>query len=109
MMALESNLPAIADAVDSQVTDVGASPDLDGVALVAAATAHDPTLMAAFKNWYVTAHKQNGFTSVLVCDSERRYAVLEDTACTSRLDATLWREQPQTSCDFKLDLPVLCK
>jgi hypothetical protein len=104
-----SNLQDVAIAVQGFVAFGEASPDLTGEQLIQQGTIDNPALLTPFKNYFLTARREGQFSSVLLCDKDRRRAYAEDAGCTAtRLDARWWVENPAAACKFQIDLAAVC-
>ncbi len=105
-----AQLGFVAGAVDGLVKFGNPSPTLTGDELLMEATKDNPSLLAPFSNYYVTARRQGNFSSVLMCNASRQRGLAEDAGCTSvRLDEALWKESRSAPCSFTLDLAQVCK
>ncbi|MBI2993623.1 MAG: hypothetical protein HYY48_05535 [Gammaproteobacteria bacterium] len=82
---------------------------LQGQDLLKAATQHDPGQLDDLSAYWVTARSQGGFSSVLMCSSDKSEALLEDAGCTSRMDVHAWQTANKEKCDFAIDLVRICK
>lgn len=106
---LASALTHVSSAVDAYVRYDNPQPGLDGVALVYKAVEGNPAMLEPFSGYFIIARQSEKYSSVLVCDAERKNALLEDAGCTAvRFDAYLWRESPALTCNFVLNLQTTC-
>lgn len=96
---------AVAEEVYVDPAGTTALPDSE---LLARATAHDPTLLPPFNHYLLKTHRENGFVTVLVCTRDGTRGLLEDTACTTRLDAKLW-VNAAAPCQPTVNLADACK
>jgi hypothetical protein len=103
-----SALTKLAYAVESAVKYKDAPVQLSESELLAFSTRHDPALLDPFKGDVLRVRRAGQATSVLVCSSDGKEALIEDTACTAISDAHLWKRSPRPVCDFQLDLRKLC-
>lgn len=67
------------------------------------ATSHDPQLRDTFKDFCVKARPSG---VVLICTPDGKRGLVEDAACTTSVDALLWREE--RPCEFCIDLSTAC-
>lgn len=68
------------------------------------AAAHDPNLLAPYKNYSVMASPSG---VILVCDKEKSRGLVEDAPCSDKVDRLTWREK-NAPCMFTLDLAAVC-
>lgn len=107
---LAQNVRYVAGQVHAHITydkpDAGTSSDN----LIRRATQPNPTYMASLSGYYVAARRMGSYSSVLLCDNERRQALVEDAGCTSlRVEWQHKENEPSVPCDFSLDLSVVCR
>lgn len=106
---LGSALTKLSAAVEATVQYDEPPPGLNGLELLQYSTKHDPKLLEPFSGYLLKTLVKNGHAAVLVCDKSGEYAKLEDAGCTSQLDKHPWKEQPQQSCNFSLNLEEICQ
>lgn len=109
MNELAARTAMVARAVHYTACFDTAATDKDGTDLIAHATARNPSMLGDLTDYYVTAHRQGQASAVLVCDKERRFALIEDAGCTQPVEAHRWQENPRPPCDFSLALQQLCR
>jgi hypothetical protein len=97
---------AVAAAVNDDPTGTAALADPE---LLARATARDSTLLPPFAGYRLTTHREGGFVSVLVCTHDGTRGLLEDTACTTKLDAKPWQDAAAAPCQPTVILADACK
>ena len=81
---------------------------LSGGELLRLATKDDPKQLSELSDYFVDARREGANSSVLVCDRDRRQALVEDTACTTIVDRTYGRDTP-AACRFQINLEQVCK
>ena len=109
MDTLGGQLLRLSRAVGSAVNDDPAgTAGLSDQELLARATARDSTLLAPYREYLLKTHREDGFVSVLVCTPDGTHGLLEDTACTTKLDAKLW-ENAAAPCQATVILADVCK
>lgn len=96
---------AVAAAVNDDPAGTAALPDQE---LLARATTHDSKLLPPFANYLLKTNRENGFVSVLVCTPDGTHGLLEDTACTTKLDAKPWQDAA-APCQPTVILADACK
>lgn len=82
----------------------GALPDAD---LLELACARDPDLCEPFKAESMLVFVEGHHVALMLCDRERKYAIIEDTPCTPETDRRAWEEK-KSPCTFTLDIETLC-
>jgi hypothetical protein len=82
--------------------DLAAS--LDDQELVRRATDHDPKLLEPYSGYQVRG-KSTGV--ILVCTKDGRRGLIEDAACTAKVDAKMWSIEA-APCQFTLNLASIC-
>lgn len=82
------------------------SPDAEDMAVISAATAKDPSLVAPFAGFTLKARIENKAGVILVCDKPGKYAYIEDISCTPQIDS--WRPTG-SPCLFFLDVSRVCR
>lgn len=106
---MASALTHVSSAVDAYVRYGKPPTGIDGVTLVHKATENNPSMLEPFENYFIIARHSEKQSSVLVCDAERKQALLEDSGCTAVIfDAHHWREKPPLPCEFAIDLQTIC-
>jgi hypothetical protein len=108
MNELGSALTKLSSAVESTVRYKEMGADLPDDKLLILSTKHDPGLLEPFHGYTLRVLRQNGHTAVLVCTEDGLAALLEDAGCTARMDQHHWKAQPAPSCEFTLDLDMVC-
>jgi len=81
--------------------------DLDGDALLHAATHDDPSLLGPFSGWVIKVVNVDHHAVVLLCDGLDR-GVLEDVGCTGKPDAHHWQHKELPGCRVTLDVRAAC-
>ena len=109
----DSETPAVVpdgdpEGADGEATPAPAETLMGDPALLAAATAHDPSLLEPFHGYHVEAAARGGYGVVLVCTEDRTTALLEDAGCTAQLDRAWYREAQPAPCAFTIDPAALC-
>jgi len=101
---LAAALTKVSAPVHSTVRYKNPPADIGDAALLALATAHNPSLLAAFDGYVLRARQDGPNSSVLVCKGE--IALVEDAGCTGQSD---WHAtQADHPCDYVLDLATTC-
>jgi len=74
------------------------------------ATAHDPGIRSVFSSYELHVQRGNPYVGILVCEKRKDgiYAVQEDYSCTSKLDKQLWKDAPNTPCQFTASIEATC-
>jgi hypothetical protein len=108
MYVKASALTKLSAAVESTVRYKNPPPDISENELLALATRHDPILLENFKGYQVRVLQQDRHAVVLVCDSTRTRALLEDAGCTGPMDRNRWMGNPEP-CEFSIRPEEECK
>jgi hypothetical protein len=108
MNSLASALTKVSAAVDATVRYKRPADGLEDTQLLQASTAHDQGLLKPFEALSVRVLRVGRDSSVLVCDAKSGDVLLEDAGCTPQLDSHRWRDTPQASCEFSLNLKKVC-
>ncbi len=108
MNSLASALTKVSAAVDATVRYKRSADALEDAQLLQVSTTHDPVLLKPFEAQRVRVLRVGRDSSVLVCDAKSGDVLLEDAGCTPQLDSHRWRDTPQASCEFSLDLKKVC-
>ncbi|WP_137918355.1 hypothetical protein [Hydrogenophaga sp. 2FB] len=107
MNSLASALTKVSAAVDASARYKRSTDTLDEKQLLQVSTAHDAGLMKPFEGMTVRVLRVGRDSAVLVCQANNGRALLEDAACTARLDAPRWNTSPNP-CEFTLDVKQIC-
>lgn len=107
MQSLGAALTKLTSAVDVATAYEDLPPDIDEQQLLQRSTQHDPALLTPFDGYAVRVLNADGHVVLLVCADDRRRGLLEDAACTARLDRHAWREAG-AACEFSLEVAALC-
>lgn len=108
MNELASALTKVSSAVESTVHYKKTDGGRQDMALLTLATRHDPGLLEPFRGYVLRARAENGHGHVLVCTPDGGKLLLEDAACTSRLELHHWKTSPLPDCDYTLTLNTIC-
>ncbi len=109
MYSLASNATKLSAAVEATVRYEKPPEDVGDDQLIALATKEDPGLRKPFEEYVVRTHREAGHSVVLVCTKDGKIGLLEDAGCTAVLDSHLWRDKPQSPCEFSLSPAKLCR
>lgn len=101
MQSLGAALTKLTSAVDVTVAYEELPQDISERRLLQRSTQHDPALLTPFDGYAVRVLNADGHVVLLVCTDDRRRGLLEDAACTPRLDRHAWREAGAV-CEFSL-------
>lgn len=82
----------------------GADPGSD---LVALACGRDPSLCSPLADYHLAVKREGEDAVLLLCTADQRRALLEDIACTPRMDARHW-EKKGVPCRFTLSAAGAC-
>jgi len=82
--------------------------DIEDDVLLMQCTEYDPTLLMPFEDYMVMVLRQNKRAVLLVCDKEKRRALIEDASCTARLDKRFWQEESPKPCEFSIEIDKVC-
>lgn len=77
---------------------------LDDRELVRHAAAHDPNLLAPYKDLVVRGTADG---VILVCAPDGRRGLFEDAECTDKVDRMEWTDK-KTPCQFTLNVKTIC-
>lgn len=103
---LSAALLKISATVHTAVRYKNPAPTLDDAELLAFSTAHQPKYLDRFNGYVLKARQEGKNSSVLVCDSEGKVALIEDAGCTSPSD---WQGPHMgLACTYVLDLVETC-
>ncbi|MFI5296364.1 MAG: hypothetical protein ACHQ0Y_15230 [Thermodesulfovibrionales bacterium] len=80
--------------------------DTGDSAILSAATAKDPSLLAPFAGYTVKARIEGKAGVILICDKDGKHAYIEDVSCTPQVDT--WRPTG-SPCVFFLDVKKVCR
>ncbi len=108
MAPLEAMADNLAKAIRGFVRDnkIAAS-ELDAKELATRATAHDPSLLAPYRErGFIVKGEKHGI--VLICTGDEMRALIQDAACTTHVDDRSWQRE-NAPCEFTLDIAAICK
>lgn len=108
MLRLASALTKLSAAVESTCRYKNPPEGLRDAGLIELATRHDPSISRPFRDYVVRGKCEERHGFVLICDREDNRALLEDTGCSARLDAHLWRADPPKACEFTVKVEQAC-
>jgi hypothetical protein len=97
-----SALTKLSSAVEATVRYKHPSALLSSRELLLLSTVHDTKLLKPFEPYQVLVFRQKDKVTLLVCEVKRDRALLEDRACTARMDQHHWRSTDLTTCAFTL-------
>lgn len=108
---LASSLTKLSSAVDGAVRYLNPPPSmlLENDQFLRLSTAGNPSVLVPFSNLKLRVKRLGSETAILVCRPDADVALLEDATCTARMDKHRWKDQPQSACEFTLDLTEVCK
>lgn len=103
-----SALSKLARAV--QATVYRAFPDdLSEPVLLYVATRDDRSLLEPFSGYTLRVRREGRLTSVLLCDGDASRRLIEDAACTGKIDRHDWRDAAAPApCAFVQPLGEIC-
>lgn len=102
-----SALTKLAAAVQATVYR-GFPDDLSEEVLLYVAVRHDPGLLSPFTDSALRARREGRQTSVLLCTADRGRRLIEDAACTAKVDRHFWRDAEAGACEFEQPLAAVC-
>jgi hypothetical protein len=102
MNRVASALTKLSSAVEATVRYRRPSTLLSSRELLMLSTAHDTKLLEPFAPYKVQIFRDRDKVTLLVCEVRRDRALLEDRACTARLDQHHWSSSSTASCAFTL-------
>lgn len=108
MNRLASALTKLTAAVDAAVRYDGIRPNTPSPSILSQSTTADPQLLKPFEGYSIQVVQQGENSLVLVCDAEKKTALLEDAGCTARMDLHRWNSPTRSSCQPTLNLMALC-
>ncbi|AFR01503.1 hypothetical protein V6M93_02085 [Pectobacterium brasiliense] len=108
MYPLSSALTKLSSSVEAETRYGNPDAATDNTLLVAA-TAHDPALLAPFKDYKMKAKSVEGHSLILVCSADGRQALLEDAGCTAKMDKHHWQEKANPGCNYTIDMAQVCR
>lgn len=108
MLPLASATTKLSAAVESTCRYKQPPAGTRDAALIARATAHDPTLVRPFVDFVVKARCEERHGLVLVCSANGEKALLEDSGCTGAFDRHAWREESAAPCEYRLAILQIC-
>ena len=100
-------LTKLAAAVEATVYR-GLPADLSEGVLLDLATRHDPNLLMPFAGFALRVRREGDYTSVLLCTEDRSQRLIEDAACTAKVDRHYWRDAVVAGCEFEQPLAAVC-
>jgi|GEM_PF-825708 len=103
---LASQLKDLANHVDGHVK-FGNGANMSSDDLLAEIYKNRPQLQTSFATFNIKIKVEDGHSAVLLCDAHRE--LLEDSGCTANIDANYWQQEVSQSCEFKLDLAMICQ
>ena len=103
MATASSDLLRLSYAVQGEIMR-GAAPGSD---LVGLACERDPSLCSPLSDYRITVKREGEDAVLLLCTADQRRALLEDIACTPRMDAIHW-EKGNVPCQFTLRAAGAC-
>jgi len=77
-----------------------------GKELIRLAVEDDPSVPVSFEGLVVKAKCENNHAIVLVCDSEGKMTLMEDSGCTIKIDYRT--EKPARACEFSIQVEAVC-
>ncbi|MBL4693210.1 MAG: hypothetical protein JKY92_07765 [Magnetovibrio sp.] len=108
LSGLGAAVTKVSAAVNTTVKYKSPPADLKDGKLLAFATAHNPRLLKKFADYTLKARQEGKASSVLICDKNGEVALIEDAGCTAKLDLYIWKNSPNSPCDYVLDLAKVC-
>lgn len=108
---LASSLTKLSAAVDGSVRYLSPPPStmLGDDQFLKLATAGNPSVLQPFAKLKLRVQRVGPDTTILVCRPDTSVALLEDATCTARMEKHRWKDQPQTACEFTVNLEEACK
>lgn len=103
-----SALTKLSAAVETTVRYRHPSPLLSEDQLLKLSTAHDPRLLTQFRDYSVRVFRDQRRAIVMLCTVQSDRALLEDAACTPKLDRHHWRTSPGLPCELSLKAAATC-
>ena len=109
MQPLAAALLKATSVVESTVRYKKPDPGLKDRSLFIFATKHDPSLATPFDEYTIKIFTKNRHALVLVCSADSSRVLLEDLACTMKLDKHHWEKAaPGLACEPTISIEEVC-
>ena len=105
MSSLAASLTKLTKAVEAKVRYDSQAAGMKDQELLQFATQHNPKLLDPFSEYQLKAVGQYNHAVVLVCSEDGKKALLEDGACTAKMDNYWWgNKNPNRPCEISQEL-----
>lgn len=101
-----SALTKLSSAVEGTLRYENPPVSLSDEELLKLSTEDDPGLLEPFNGYTLKVNRDFNHAIVLVCSSDGMQGLLEDAACTGKLDNHLW--QQKRPCEFTISSDAVC-
>ena len=108
MLTLASAVTKLSNVIESTCRYKNPPGNISDADLIALSTKHDPSLVQPFGAYTLRAKCEEKHGVVLVCDKGATRALIEDSACTSRLDIHHWEKPNPPPCAFTTPVAIMC-
>ncbi len=108
MLTLASAVTKLSNVVESTCRYKNPPENTRDANLITLSTRHDPSLVYPFGGYTLRAKCESNHGVVLVCNKEATRALIEDSACTSKLDIHHWEQPNPTPCVFTMPVAIMC-
>ncbi len=108
MMNAAAALTKVSAAAEANLRYGSSADALSDPDFLAESVAHDPGLLISLTGYQIKSMRKDGYSAILLCTQDGASALLEDAGCTAALDRHRWRDDPDSSCTYSLDLKQLC-
>lgn len=98
MSELASALTFVSSSVQATISTKNPANHLNGRELLSLSVAHDSGLLRRFKDYSIDVTRHGDFAIILVCDEQKRFALLEDVTCTPGVDRPHWDRVAKAQC-----------
>jgi hypothetical protein len=105
---LSTALTKLSRAVDGVVAYGELAEDTPEDKILEMAVEENMDLLEPFEDYVVHVYREGENSSVLVCTSDGKEALLEDAGCSGKLDRHAWQESPRPPCGSGLELSAIC-
>ena len=108
MMNAAAALTKVSAAAEANLRYGSSAAALSDADFLAESVAHDPGLLLPLSAYQIKSMRKDGYSAILLCTQDGSKALLEDAGCTAALDRHRWRDDPDSSCVFTVELKQLC-
>lgn len=108
MLTLASAVTKLSSAIESTCRYKSPPGNVRDSDLISLSTKHDPSLAQPFVGYTLRAKCEDKHGVVLVCNRAGTRALIEDSACTSKLDFHHWEKPTAVPCAYTVPVAIMC-